>query len=267
MRIFHVCFGVSMLRYFVAAFLVLLSPVVFAQTELSPLTVQASLNATLLVIAASLVLLMQLGFAFLEAGVCRSKNVVNIMMKNFVDISLSVAIFWAVGYAFLYGNNPMGIFGASHFFLTDLPESEFANVVYQMMFAATAVTITSGAMAERTKFFGYLVSAVIITGIIYPIAGSWIWGGVNGGQGWLASLGFIDLAGSSVVHSVGGWVALAGVLVLGARSGRFDENGKPAVILGHNMSYVAFGGMILWVGLALMVAVLVKRMYQLERLC
>jgi len=117
-----------------------------------------------------------------------------------------------------------------------------------MMFAATAVTITSGAMAERTKFFGYLISTVLITGIIYPIAASWVWGGLGGGQGWLAKIGFIDFAGATVVHSVGGWVALAGIMVLGARSGRFDNNGKPTLILGHNISYVAFGGMILWIG-------------------
>ena len=209
---------------------------------------QLQIDGYLLIIAAALVLLMQLGFAFLESGICRSKNTVNIMMKNFVDISISVIIFCAIGYAFLFGNNPIGLFGASHFFLNGTTEQDFAFIVYQMMFAATAVTITSGAMAERTKFFGYLVSAVLITGFIYPIAASWVWGGINGGQGWLAALGFIDLAGASVVHSVGGWVALAGVIVIGSRSGRFNEEGKPTVILGHNLALVAFGGLILWVG-------------------
>lgn len=210
--------------------------------------VQSNLNAVLLVVAAAFVLFMQLGFAFLEAGICRSKNVVNIMMKNFVDLGLSVFVFWAVGYAFLFGENLTGLIGTSKFFLMDLTDSDYAFVVFQMMFAATAVTITSGAMAERTKFFGYLLSAVIITGIIYPIAASWVWGGVHGGEGWLSRLGFIDFAGSTVVHSVGGWVALAGVVVVGARTGRFDSDGKPLLILGHNISYVAFGGMILWVG-------------------
>jgi len=202
----------------------------------------------MLAFAAAFVLLMQVGFAFLESGVCRSKNTVNIMMKNFVDISLSVLVFWAIGFGLLFGNNPIGFFGSSYFFLEGLDTKDHAFVLYQMMFAATAVTITSGAMAERTKFFGYLISTVLITGIIYPIAASWVWGGLGGGQGWLAKIGFIDFAGATVVHSVGGWVALAGIMVLGARSGRFDNNGKPTLILGHNISYVAFGGMILWIG-------------------
>lgn len=210
--------------------------------------VQANLDAVLLTLAAALVLFMQVGFAFLESGVCRSKNVVNIMMKNFVDLAICVTVFWAVGYAFLYGENLSGFIGTSHFFLQGLAEADYAFVVYQMMFAATAVTITSGAMAERTRFFAYLLSAVVITGFIYPVAASWIWGGVNGGEGWLSKLGFIDFAGATAVHGVGGWVAFVGVLIVGARTGRFDENGKPALILGHNISYVAFGGMILWVG-------------------
>ena len=211
-------------------------------------SIQNNLSAVLLVVAAAFVLLMQVGFAFLESGICRSKNTVNIMMKNFVDISVSVLVFWAIGYAFLFGNNPLGLFGTSFFFLNGVASEDYAFVLYQMMFAATAVTITSGAMAERTKFVGYLVSAILITGFIYPIAASWVWGGLGGGSGWLANLGFIDFAGSTVVHSVGGWVALAGIVVLGARSGRFDAEGKPTVILGHNMSLVAFGAMILWVG-------------------
>jgi len=210
--------------------------------------VQDNLSAIMLVFAAAFVLLMQVGFAFLESGVCRSKNTVNIMMKNFVDISFSVLVFWAIGFGLLFGNNPIGLFGSSYFFLQGLDPKDHAFVLYQMMFAATAVTITSGAMAERTKFYGYLVSAILITGIIYPIAASWVWGGLGGGEGWLAKMGFIDYAGSTVVHSVGGWVALAGIMVLGARSGRFDNDGKPTLILGHNLSLVAFGGMILWIG-------------------
>jgi len=210
--------------------------------------VQDNLSAIMLAFAAAFVFLMQVGFAFLEAGVCRSKNTVNIMMKNFVDISVSVLVFWAIGFALLFGNNPLGLFGSSYFFLNGLDTKDHAFALYQMMFAATAVTITSGAMAERTKFFGYLVSAVLITGLIYPIAASWVWGGLGGGEGWLAKMGFIDFAGSTVVHSVGGWVALAGIMVLGARSGRFDNDGKPTLILGHNLSFVAFGGIILWIG-------------------
>ena len=215
---------------------------------ITEMATKLQLDTVLLIIAAALVMMMQLGFAFLESGICRAKNTINIMMKNFVDISISVIVFCAIGYAFLYGQNPIGLFGTSHFFLSGTTDQDFAFIVFQMMFAATAVTITSGAMAERTKFVGYLVSAVLITGFIYPIAASWVWGGINGGEGWLAGLGFIDFAGASVVHSVGGWVALAGVLIIGSRSGRFNEDGKPTVILGHNLALVAFGGLILWVG-------------------
>ena len=236
----------GLINLLIAVVLTLFGLDAFAASEAS--VVQDNLNAVLLIVAAALVLLMQLGFAFIEAAVCRSKNVVNIMMKNFVDLGISVIVFWAVGYAFLYGQNITGLIGTSHFFLNGLADADYAFVVYQMMFAATAVTITSGAMAERTKFFGYLMSAVFITGLIYPVAASWVWGGVNGGEGWLSKLGFIDLAGSATVHAVGGWVALVGVVIVGARSGRFDNNGKPILILGHNISYLAFGGMILWFG-------------------
>ncbi len=245
---FRILSGVFMKKVCALLALCLFSSNAMGAGELSLTILQENMNAIFLTLAAALVLLMQLGFAFLEAGICRSKNVVNIMMKNFVDIGLSVFVFWAVGYALLYGNNFSGFFGSSHFFLSGVEDSDYAFVLFQMMFAATAVTITSGAMAERTQFYGYLLSAVIITGLIYPVAASWVWGGANGGQGWLAKMGFIDFAGSSVVHSVGGWVALAGVLIVGSRTGRFDENGNPMVILGHNIAFVAFGGIILWVG-------------------
>ncbi len=233
-----------LLRIALSSSLLISSSAFSAEAQL----IQDNLSAIMLVFAAAFVLLMQVGFAFLESGICRSKNTVNIMMKNFVDISISVLVFWAIGFGLLYGNNPIGLFGSSYFFLGGLDAKDHAFVLYQMMFAATAVTITSGAMAERTKFFGYLVSAVLITGIIYPIAASWVWGGLGGGEGWLAKMGFIDFAGSTVVHSVGGWVALAGIMVLGARSGRFNNDGKPTLILGHNLAFVAFGGMLLWIG-------------------
>ena len=236
-------------KFLIGAVLLFINSLAFGNEGIvSAQQVQINLSTVMLMFASALVLLMQLGFAFLESGVCRTKNTVNIMMKNVVDLGFSVTVFWAIGFAFLYGNNSSGLIGFSNFFLIGIPENDYAIVLFHMLFAATAVTITSGAMAERTKFFGYIVSAIMITGFIYPIAASWVWGGEYGGSGWLANLGFIDFAGSSVVHSVGGWVALMGVLVVGARSGRFDQDGKPVMILGHNISYVAFGGIVLWVG-------------------
>ncbi|MEJ2143478.1 MAG: ammonium transporter, partial [Gammaproteobacteria bacterium] len=125
---------------------------------------------------------------------------------------------------------------------------DFTVLLFQIMFAATAVTIASGAMAERTHFHAYLIGAIIVTAFIYPVFGSWVWGGLFGGKGWLADMGFIDFAGSTVVHSIGGWVALAGVIVLGPRLGRFSPDGVSHTISGHNLTLVALGGFILWFG-------------------
>ena len=210
---------------------------------------QLNMNTMWVVIAAALVFFMQAGFALLESGMSRAKNAVNVMMKNYMDVCLGTVLFWLIGYGLMFGNNESGLYGTDHFMLTTTDAWDYTFLLFQTMFAATAVTICSGAMAERTRYDAYLLAAAIIIAIIYPIFGSWVWGGFYGGSGWLARLGFIDFAGSTVVHSIGAWCALAGVIILGPRTGRFDpKTGKPREIPGHNLSLVALGGFILWLG-------------------
>jgi Amt family ammonium transporter len=211
--------------------------------------IQLKLNTLWVVFAAVLVFFMQAGFALLESGMSRSKNAVNVMMKNYMDVCLASLIFWLIGFGIMFGNNPTGFIGEDNFALMDAGEWDYTLLLFQTMFAATAVTICSGAMAERTKYDAYLIAASIIIAIIYPIFGSWVWGGFYGGSGWLANIGFIDFAGSTVVHSVGAWCALAGIIILGPRLGRFDpKTGAARDIPGHNLSLVALGGFILWLG-------------------
>ncbi|PNE03487.1 ammonium transporter [Alcanivorax sp. MD8A] len=195
-------------------------------------------------VAAALVFFMQAGFALLESGLSRAKNSLNVVMKNYMDLCVGTLVFWAIGYGLMFGTSSTGWFGEDGFMLSQADSTTWAMLLFQIMFAATAATIASGAMAERTRYVGYLCGAVVITGVIYPLYGNWAWNS----NGWLAELGFIDFAGSTVVHSIGGWCALAGVLVLGPRLGRFDKNGKPRDLPGHNLSYVALGGFILWFG-------------------
>lgn len=199
-------------------------------------------------LAAMLVFFMQAGFALLESGSVRSKNTVNVMMKNYLDLCIGSLVFYCVGYGLLMGNNPTGLLGMSHFLPIELSIHDWSVMLFQMMFAATAVTIASGAMAERVHFGSYVVAATLICAIIYPVFASWVWGGAHGGSGWLANLGFIDFAGSTVVHSIGGWVALAGVVVMGPRLGKFGPDGDARIIPGHNLTLVALGGFILWFG-------------------
>ncbi len=194
--------------------------------------------------ASALVFLMQAGFALLESGMSRAKNALNVVMKNYMDVCFGSLIFWALGYGIMFGTNTSGWFGTDNFFLNSTDGSTWGFMLFQMMFAATAATIASGAMAERTRYNSYLLGALAITGLIYPVFGSWVWNS----DGWLAKMGFIDFAGSTVVHSVGAWCALAGVLVVGPRLGRFDKNGRPREIRGHNLTLVALGGFILWFG-------------------
>lgn len=216
-------------------------------------------------LAGFLVMWMQAGFCLVEAGLTRAKNVANICMKNLLDFSFGSIAFWIVGFGLMFsvGNEFMGTSG---FFLQesmvtvpaeDGGESQVGNFdpiawtsvplyskfFFQLVFAATAATIVSGAMAERTRFTSYMVYSVIITSLIYPISGHWIWGG-----GWLADLGFWDFAGSTVVHSVGAWLALVGSFALGPRTGKFDSSGKPKAIPGHNILLVTLGVFILWLG-------------------
>ncbi|MDF1820667.1 MAG: ammonium transporter [Alcanivoracaceae bacterium] len=204
-----------------------------------------AVNMVWLATASALVFLMQAGFALLESGLSRSKNALNVVMKNYADVCLGTLIFWALGYGLMFGSNTTGWFGSDSFMLNRTEDAgTWGIILFQTMFAATAATIASGAMAERTRFGAYLFGALVITGLIYPVFGSWVWNA----DGWLAKLGFIDFAGSTVVHSVGAWCALAGIIVVGPRLGRFDDKGKPREIRGHNMTLVAIGGFILWFG-------------------
>lgn len=206
-------------------------------------------------IAAFLVFFMQAGFAMVEMGFTRSKNSVNIIMKNVMDFSLGSIVYLAIGFGIMFGTSAGGFIGTDGFFLSGYMYGEegtnywtFAFWIFQVVFAATAATIVSGAMAERTKFQAYLIYTVFITALIYPIFGSWAWGSLFAGGGWLEDWGFIDFAGSTVVHSVGGWAALAGAICLGPRLGKYSMAGKPQVIHGHNIPMAALGVFILWLG-------------------
>lgn len=214
----------------------------------APLPSTEAINVTWLAAASAMVFFMQAGFALLESGMTRSKNAINVIMKNYLDVCLGSIVFWAVGFGLMFGINHSGFIGTSGFFLHTVATWDYSYLLFQTMFAATSATIASGAMAERSRFGSYLLGSVVVTGLIYPVFGSWAWGSFYEGKGWLAELGFIDFAGSSVVHSLGGWCALAAILVLGPRLGRFDEKGRPRDIPGHNLSYVALGGFILWFG-------------------
>jgi Amt family ammonium transporter len=203
-------------------------------------------------VAAALVFFMQAGFALVECGFTRAKNAVNIMMKNLMDFSVGSLAFWAFGFGLMFGVTQTGWFGTSGFFLSDFkPGGDpwvLAFWMFQVVFCATAATIVSGAMAERTKFTGYLLYSVFISALIYPVFGSWAWGSLFNGNGWLEQLGFIDFAGSTVVHSVGGWAGLAGAIVLGPRLGKYTKEGGVKPILGHSMPLAALGVFILWLG-------------------
>ena len=194
-----------------------------------------------IVVAGILVMFMQPGFMLVETGFTRSKNSVNIVMKNFMDFSVGAITYWAFGFALAYGGTTLGGFLAyGNFFL----EGDSITYFFQVVFAATAATIVSGAVAERTKFSAYLLFQPFICGVIYPIVTHWVWSG----QGWLGDLGFIDFAGSGVVHMVGGFAALAGVQIVGPRIGKYDDNGNPQVIPGSSMVAGALGVFILWFG-------------------
>jgi len=204
----------------------------------------AAFDAVWLLLCGALVFFMQAGFAMVETGLTRAKNAGNIIMKNLMDFSAGALIYWAVGWALMYGESFGGFIGTSDFFLAS---GDSMNWFFQVVFAATAATIVSGAMAERTKFSSYLIYSVVISGLIYPISGHWIWSGT----GWLGNLGFHDFAGSTVVHSVGGWAALTGAVIIGPRTGKYVKvNGKTSVkaIMGHNMPLAALGVFILWFG-------------------
>lgn len=208
------------------------------------------LNIIWVLLASVLVFFMQAGFAMVETGFTRAKNAGNIIMKNLMDFALGSIVFYFVGFAFMFGESASGLIGTTGFLnpigmnlavYESLSPATF--IIFQTVFAATAATIVSGAMAERTRFIAYLIYSVVITLIIYPVVGHWIWGG-----GWLYEMGFIDFAGSTVVHSVGGWAALIGAAILGPRFGKYGSKGEVNAIPGHNIALGALGVFILWFG-------------------
>lgn len=202
-------------------------------------------------IAAALVFFMQAGFAMVEVGFTRAKNAINILMKNLMDFSIGSLGYWAIGFGLMFGVSK-GLIGTSGFFLSDYKTGGdpwvLAFWMFQAVFCATAATIVSGAMAERTKFKSYLIYSFFVSVLIYPVFGGWAWGGLLNGGGWLEKLGFIDFAGSTVVHSIGGWMGLAGAIVLGPRLGKFGSDGEVRAIPGHNLPLAGLGVFILWLG-------------------
>ena len=207
----------------------------------------SSVNTIWVLIGAALVFFMQAGFSLCEAGFTRAKNTGNILMKNLMDFSIGTPAFWLVGFGLMFGSGT-ALFGTIDPFITGdyshiLPEGVplWAFAIFQTVFCATSATIVSGAMAERTKFSAYCIYSASISLLIYPISGHWIWGG-----GWLGQLGFHDFAGSVAVHMVGGVCAMIGAAILGPRIGKYDKNGKPRAILGHNITFAALGVFILW---------------------
>ena len=201
--------------------------------------------------SAILVFIMQAGFMCVESGLSRHKNSINVALKNAADFGVSVVVFWLFGFGLMFGKSFNGFFGTDlFFFATDFAEFQ-TYFVFQAMFVATAATIISGAVAERLKFVGYLVMTVFATGIIYPIVGHWAWSssflGELTNEGWLAALGFVDFAGSTIVHSVGGWIALSGILILGPRIGKYSEANK-GKFTGSSFPLAVLGTLILWFG-------------------
>ncbi len=205
-------------------------------------------------LAAILVFFMNLGFASVEAGFARAKNTVNILSKNFIVFAVSSLGFLLLGWGLMFGgDNP--IIGTQHLFILGGADNSFYNQTltstvpfwgkffFQLVFCGTAATIVSGAVAERVKYISFIIFSFVLTLVIYPIVGHWVWGG-----GWLSDIGFMDFAGDTVVHSVGGWAALAGAIILGPRIGKYGKDGKPKAIPGHNMSLAVIGLFVLWLG-------------------
>lgn len=209
----------------------------------------AAIDTVWILLCAALVMSMQGGFCFLESGFARAKNSANVAIKNLIDFCVAAAAYWCFGFALMFGASYCGVIGLSQFCVgEDSGPWSLSFFVFQLVFCGTSTTIISGAVAERTRFRSYLAMSFIVSGIIYPVFGHWAWNGADVGQatGWLNSRGFIDFAGSTVVHSVGGWVALAAVLIIGPRLGRFGEDARP--IHGHNLPMATFGALFLWFG-------------------
>lgn len=228
--------------------LVLGSSSAYAQTALTNASADDVISILWIAICCALVLIMQAGFLLLEGGMVRSKNAINVILKNFTDIGLGTLGYWLFGFGLMFGANSSGWIGFSNFLPNFTSASETLNLLYQMMFAATAATIVSGAVAERFSFLPYISGAFIVTAVVYPIFGSWVWGGSGENLGWLNELGFYDMAGATVVHAIGGWCALGALILIGPRTGRFSRKGDAHEMPGHNLPLVALGGFILWFG-------------------
>ena len=212
----------------------------------------AEVDLIWVIFASALVFLMQAGFLCLESGMTRSKNSINVAIKNLADFCLSSLVFWALGFGLMFGLSFQGWIGLDLFALdfAKAPPSLAVFFLFQVMFCVTSVTILSGIVAERMKFGAYLFVALVVAGGLYPIAGHWSWGGrvATVGSGWLAELGFVDFAGSTVVHSVGGWAGLALVLIIGPRLGRFDDDSGTHAITPSNMPTATLGALLLFIG-------------------
>jgi Amt family ammonium transporter len=240
-----------------------------AQTAPAPTTeeqlasLKVGMDTMWVMVAGMLVFFMNAGFCMLETGFCRQKNAVNVLSKNLIVFALSTIAFWAIGFALMFSNGNGFIGSSGGFFLWNVADNSpatgdayqgifsslnwtgvplNAKFFFQLVFAGTAATIVSGAVAERVKFIDFLIFSLLLVGIAYPITGHWIWGG-----GWLAKAGFWDFAGSTVVHSVGGWAALMGAAFLGPRIGKYRD-GDTVAMPGHNMSIATLGCLILWLG-------------------
>ena len=230
-----------------------MTPVTAGAAELTEKNIENSINFTWVLIAAFLVFFMQVGFAMLGAGIIRTKNTLNFFTMVFMDFSLGALSFWAVGFALMFGGSHLApgldagsdLLGYSGFLLSGLAGDNYTAAIFlfQIMFAAAAVSIVACAVVERLKFRAYLIYTVVVSALIYPVYGHWVWGG-----GWLASMGVKDFAGSGVVHAVGGFVAIAAAWVLGPRIGKYDKNGKANVIPGHDITYIVIGTFILIFG-------------------
>ncbi|HSH70220.1 MAG TPA: ammonium transporter [Deferrisomatales bacterium] len=222
-----------------------------AEEALTADAVQTNLNYVWTLVAAFLVFFMQAGFAMVEAGFTRAKNACNILMKNMMDFGMGAIAYFFIGFGVMFGVSATGWFGTTSFMLSDFASAGdpwlYAFFMFQVVFAATAATIVSGGVAERMKFSSYLIFSVLITAVVYPVFGSWAWGSLYKGSGWLEALGFIDFAGSTVVHSIGGWAALAGAIVVGPRIGKY-KNGKPTALPGHSIPLAVLGVFILFFG-------------------
>ena len=217
---------------------------------------QSNINYVWIIVTAALVFFMQAGFVMLEIGACRAKNTINIVMKSFLDFCICAIVYLLVGCPLMFGTSWNGLIGTDGFNLATLGGDHKAYIFFffQLGFAGVSCTILSGAVAERTKFLGYLLYCVFFTAFIYPVIGHWAWGGaggpfgIGGTNGWLQAMGFIDYAGSTVVHACGGACALAGIFAVGPRVGRFGKDGSPRLIAGHNIPLVTLGVLFLWFG-------------------